>query len=128
MCNENDKINVSEWTLDRIQTEQDKHMSFKVTGVIPTVDPKQVENNLDALDSALDAYIRKVTEDTDIYIICEIAKLYIESQRPAEWERVNGCGGLYVCTNCGENTTETVMGKPRFNFCPNCGRRMKNGC
>lgn len=124
MCNENDKINVSEWTLDRIQTEQDKHMSFKVTGVIPTVDPKQVENNLDALDSALDAYIRKVTEDTDMYIICEIAKLYIESQRPAEWIYIlrDSENDEYRCSNCdypqGYNPS----------YCPNCGRRMKNGC
>jgi len=123
MCNENDKINMSVWTVDRIKAEQDKHMSFKVTGVIPTVDPKQVENNLDALDSALDAYIRKVTEDTDMYIICEIAKLYIESQRPAEWEYTDGRWGLgdWRCSKCGGYSNKDT------HYCPNCGRRMKNG-
>lgn len=121
MCNENDKINVSEWTLDRIQTEQDKHMSFKVTGVIPTVNPKQVENNLDALDSALDAYIRKVTEDTEMYYICEIAKLYIESQRPAEWivYKDNYGNDKPVCSCCNKEQVGYA------NYCSYCGRRMK---
>ena len=31
-------------------------------------------------------------------------------------------GGIpFACSNCGEETRETVMGKPRFRFCPNCG-------
>lgn len=117
------EINLSFWDIDRIQREQDKHMSFKVTGVIPTVNPKQVENNLDALDSALDAYIRKVTEDTEMYYICEIAKLYIESQRPAEWEYTDGRWGLgdWRCSKCGGYSNKDT------HHCPNCGRRMKNG-
>lgn len=31
-------------------------------------------------------------------------------------------GGVpFYCSECGENTRDTVMGKPRWNFCPNCG-------
>lgn len=130
MCNEYE-INMSEWNLDRIQAEQDKHMSFKVTGVIPKVDTKQVSCNLTELDNALDAYMRKVSEDTDMYIICEIAKLYIESQRPAEWEYVGM--GISECTNCKAEyeagiTEHCNVNNSEFRFCPNCGRRMKNGC
>ena len=33
------------------------------------------------------------------------------------WEWVDE----YVCDQCGEKTTSTVMGKPRWNYCPNCG-------
>lgn len=55
----------------------------------------------------------------------DLAIKALEDRPTGEWERIDGYGGLYICTNCGENTTETVMGKPRFNFCPNCGRRMK---
>lgn len=29
------------------------------------------------------------------------------------------------CSNCGEETRETVMGKPRFMFCPMCGAMME---
>ena len=124
MCNENDKINMSVWTLDRIQAEQYKHMSFMVTGVIPTVASKQIENHLDALEGALDAYIRKVTEDTDMYIICEIAKLYIESQRPAEWvKNKKSVWDLATCSEC----EYLGIGYSTMKYCPNCGRRMKNG-
>lgn len=128
-------INMSEWTLDRIQAEQDKHMGFKVTGVIPTVDRQQIELNLDPMESALDAYIHKVTEDTDMYIICEIAKLYIESQRPAEWiehEDERWGGVWYTCSNCRQyapykQDDYNNWRQKLSDFCPNCGRRMKNG-
>lgn len=31
----------------------------------------------------------------------------------------------YVCNICGEKTKDTVMGKPRANFCPYCGAEME---
>ena len=35
-------------------------------------------------------------------------------------------GGVpFYCSECGENTLDTVMGKPRWNFCPNCGAEMR---
>ena len=113
------EINMSEWTVERIQAEQDKHMSFKVTGVIPTVDRQKIEYNLDPIDSALDVFIRKVTEDTDMYIICEIAKMYIESLRPAEW--IEDSGNI-ACSHC-----HTIWLYRKTDYCPNCGRRMKHG-
>ena len=31
-------------------------------------------------------------------------------------------GGVpFYCSECGENTLDTVMGKPRWKFCPMCG-------
>ena len=32
-----------------------------------------------------------------------------------------GWGETWLCDQCGEKTTSTVMGKPRWNFCPMCG-------
>lgn len=35
-------------------------------------------------------------------------------------------GGVpFYCSECGENTRDTVMGEPRWNFCPNCGAKME---
>ena len=34
-------------------------------------------------------------------------------------------GVPFYCSECGENTWDTVMGKPRWNFCPNCGAKME---
>ena len=36
-----------------------------------------------------------------------------------------GWGETWLCDQCGEKTTSTVMGKPRANFCPNCGADMR---
>jgi hypothetical protein len=53
---------------------------------------------------------------------------------PAQPERIRGrwisadaiFGGVpFYCSECGENTRDTVMGKPRWNFCPNCGAEMR---
>lgn len=33
----------------------------------------------------------------------------------------------YVCNICGEKTKDTVMGKPRANYCPSCGADMRKG-
>lgn len=36
-----------------------------------------------------------------------------------------GWGETWVCSICGEKTTSSVMGYPRYNYCPMCGSRMK---
>lgn len=32
----------------------------------------------------------------------------------------------YHCSQCGEKTEDTIMNRPRYNFCPNCGVKMKS--
>ena len=34
-------------------------------------------------------------------------------------------GVPFYCSECGENTRDTVMGKPRWKFCPMCGAKME---
>ena len=36
-----------------------------------------------------------------------------------------GWGETWLCDQCGEKTSSTVIGKPRANFCPNCGADMR---
>lgn len=36
-----------------------------------------------------------------------------------------GWGETWVCSICGEKTTSSIVGKPRYNYCPMCGARMK---
>lgn len=33
----------------------------------------------------------------------------------------------WVCSECGEETTSTIMGKPRYQWCPMCGADMREG-
>ena len=35
-----------------------------------------------------------------------------------------GWGSTWLCSECGEKTVETVMGEPRYKFCPMCGAKM----
>lgn len=30
----------------------------------------------------------------------------------------------WLCSKCGEKTTSSLMGKPRYEFCPMCGAKM----
>lgn len=62
---------------------------------------------------------------------CVIAKIETMSDAVSvvhgEWKHNPkiGWGETWVCSICGEKTTSSVMGYPRYNYCPNCGSRMK---
>ena len=36
-----------------------------------------------------------------------------------------GWGETWLCDQCGEKTASTVMGKPRWKYCPMCGAKME---
>ena len=36
-----------------------------------------------------------------------------------------GWGSTWICSMCDEKTVETVMGEPRYRFCPMCGADMR---
>lgn len=44
--------------------------------------------------------------------------------RHGKWNKVKHYDNVFSCSYCGELTTETVMGTPRFEFCPMCGAKM----
>ena len=48
----------------------------------------------------------------------------IQPAEPKRGKWISG-GVPFYCSECGENTWDTVMGKPRWNFCPNCGADMR---
>lgn len=52
-----------------------------------------------------------------------------EDVRPiirAKWILEENMYGFLTCecSNCGEITRDTVMGKPKFKYCPKCGATM----
>lgn len=134
------EINLSFWNIERIQKEQDKHVT---PYAINPIDKNRLDDAImkdlsvvDSIDSEINKYMRKVQEQSDMYRICEIAKLYIESQRPAEWiehEDERWGGVWYTCSNCHQyapykQDDYNIWRQKLSDFCPNCGRRMKNGC
>lgn len=36
-----------------------------------------------------------------------------------------GWGETWICSECGEKTTSTIMGEPRYEWCPMCGADMR---
>ena len=54
-----------------------------------------------------------------------ISKLPPAQQKSGRWVSADAMfGGVpFYCSECGENTRDTVMGKPRWKFCPMCGSR-----
>ena len=50
-----------------------------------------------------------------------------EQPKTGKWISADAIfGGVpFYCSECGENTRDTVMGKPRYNFCPMCGAKME---
>ena len=41
-----------------------------------------------------------------------------------EWSKYSD---VWSCSECGEKTSQSVMGEPRFKYCPMCGAKMENG-
>ena len=54
-----------------------------------------------------------------------ISKLPSAQPKKGRWISADAMfGGVpFYCSECGENTRDTVMGKPRWKFCPMCGSR-----
>lgn len=51
----------------------------------------------------------------------------IEERKKGKWiyRPEIGWGEAWACSECEEITKSTIMGKPRYNYCPNCGADMR---
>lgn len=89
----------------------------------------------------INTFINKFNEDKDYKItdVRDREKLLDELRPKGEWihhEQVNGLGGYWKCSCCGEPAIFTprlaIDGVQNYgwdnrktNFCPNCGAKMK---
>lgn len=114
-------------SLERIQAEQDKHkyVSNKTFDVTPV---KSISNEqLRGIDTFMDKLIEGISHETDLYIICEMAKDYLHEHREAEWEfrefdEETGIRRSRFCSNCGVPVSQVYR-----KYCGNCGAKMKGG-
>ena len=79
--------------------------------------------------SAIDAPVKMVSEGLDwipVYHIKDLPSAQPERKK-GKWiyRRSIGWGETWVCSECGEKTTSTVMGEPRYKWCPMCGADMR---
>lgn len=108
--------------IDRLQAEHPAHFTFDVT----LFDDNTVFNEM---QRAIDVIAKKCTDDNDIHIICEMAKLYLDGVKPTI-ERPHGKWDRGFCSVCGERslrTTQTgeIFGIEHTPFCKNCGADMR---
>lgn len=51
----------------------------------------------------------------------------VSDQSSGKWLRLHDpYRTMYQCDQCGEITSDTVMGEPRYKYCPMCGTKMEN--
>lgn len=51
----------------------------------------------------------------------------VEERKKGKWLHKSnlGWGETWICSECGEKTTSTIMGVPRYKWCPMCGAVME---
>jgi hypothetical protein len=139
ITDELDKIDhVPQWVFDKLER------AIKQLPPIHPVNNSEMPNSSDVISrqKAIDALRKLREEDIEDYG-CEIpegfnqdhldrATFAIKQLPPIQpkrgrWISADAIfGGVpFYCSECGENTRDTVMGKPRWNFCPNCGADMR---
>lgn len=86
--------------------------------------------NLIDRDALIDAFM-KATSDGDKVEFCEWvirSQPTIDPVKHGRWVKLDMHPHLadHKCTACGESSyVPTCMGEPLYNFCPNCGAKMK---
>ena len=107
--------------IDRLQDEHPCYFTY---------DPTRMDSleSADVLKRAVDTVSQRMNEDSEIHVICEFAKLYLDGARPVierphgKWIDTGEAIGDDVeakCSICGEELFWYA------NYCPNCGSRME---
>lgn len=115
--------------IEKYQKEHPLHFGQMID--VTAIDSKE---GADIISQTVEEISKKVAEDTELWCICEMAKMYMRGVKPVypvrpqgEWIKWNfktfGAMGdwEYKCSNC-----EKVYGG-EYNFCPNCGAEMQKG-
>ena len=117
--------------IDKLQAEHPCHLDYYPTTF-------ESMENVNSLSHAIDMVAKRMDEDSEINIICELAKLYLEGVRPTvepkqgEWIRhilsieCSVCKEKFFCSDKEENCQDyEPCNDFNFNFCPNCGADMR---
>lgn len=95
-----------------------------------TIDVKAISSKegADIISQTIERIIEHMDEDTELWCICEMAKMYMQGVKPVypvrqqgEWivDEENGINSLVTCPFCKERHC------CRMNFCGNCGADMR---
>lgn len=117
--------------IEKYQKEHPLHF-----GTMIDVTAISSEEGANIVSQQIEKISKKVDEDTELWCICEMAKMYMRGvtpvypvKRPGEWELH---GERYYCSECGEEAID-LESEPEVyghnycltKFCPNCGVDMR---
>lgn len=94
------------------------------------------EEGVNIVSQQIEKISKKVEEDTDLWCICQMAKMYMQGvrpvypvKRPGEWKLRDK---KYYCSECGEEAINLESEPDVYGhnycltkFCPNCGTDMR---
>ena len=114
--------------IEKYQKEHPLHF-----GAMIDVTAISSKEGADIISQTIEKTSKKIDEDTDLWCICEMAKMYMQGVKPVypvrpQGEWIEGENGNIKCNQCwGEIRYSYLIGnKPDFpNFCPNCGADMR---
>lgn len=89
-------------------------------------DFKVKDSVMDAIMLQIESYQNKYMEDYEMFVICEMAKLFLEAKPVVhgEWLKTNG-EHQWRCNKCDIIHFIAQYPHGQANFCPNCGADMR---
>ena len=105
-----------------IEKYQEKHpLPFGAMMDVTAICDKE---GADIISQTIERISKQMEKDTDLWCICEMAKMYMQGVRPVYPVRPTGKwiedSGIIACSHC-----HTIWLYRRTDFCPNCGAQME---
>lgn len=107
--------------IEKYQKEHPLHF-----GAMIDVTAISSKEGADIISQTIEQVRKKVDEDTDLWCICEMAKMYMRGVRPVYPVKQQGewieDSGTFACSQC-----HTIWLYRKTDYCPNCGAEMQKG-
>lgn len=116
--------------IEKYQKEHPLHF-----GTMVDVTAISSKEGADIISQTIEQVAKKVDEDTELWCICEMAKMYMRGVKPVYPVRLQGEWLDVICENGGFYHGTCSICKVRndippvafAHFCPNCGADMRKG-
>lgn len=117
--------------IEKYQKEHPLHF-----GTMIDVTAISSEEGADIVSQQIEKISKKVDEDTELWCICEMAKMYMQGVKPVYPGRQKGKwelhGKRYYCSECGEEAINLESEPDVYSssycltdYCPYCGTDMR---
>ena len=111
-----------------IEKYQTEHKPFSASMMDVTMISSK--EGADIISQTIEKISKKVEEDTELWCICEMAKMYMQGVKPVYPARPQGkwidlYPLTYECSICRGDALDVNEYPYKSNFCPHCGADMR---